>query len=171
MRTVDEHVARAPADLCFRVAADVERWPAILGHYRWVRFLRSDGFARGLVEMAAWRPFGPVGWPTWWISEMTHDPAARTVTYQHVYGITRGMDVLWEVMPTADGRTHLRILHEWDGPEWPLIGGFAADRVIGPHFVKAIASRTLAGVVREAERQAAAAGAGRSGSDAARGGA
>jgi hypothetical protein len=26
---------------------------------------------------------------------------------------------------------------------WPLIGRFAAERVIGPHFVDAIAGRTL----------------------------
>jgi len=153
VRTVDETIAAAPPDVCFQVAADVERWPDILGHYRRVRFLRKDGFAEGLVEMAAWRRFGPVGWPTWWISEMAHDPVARTVTYQHVYGITRGMDVLWEVTGLPDGRSHLRILHEWEGPEWPLIGRFAANAVIGPHFVSAIAGRTLAGVAREAERR------------------
>ena len=153
MRTIDETTADAPPDVCFQVAADVERWPEILGHYRRVRFLRKDGFATGQVEMAAWRPFGPIGWPTWWISEMVHDPVGRTVTYQHVYGITRGMDVMWEVKALPDGRSHLRILHEWDGPQWPLIGRFAANRVIGPHFVSAIAGRTLAGVAREAERK------------------
>ena len=156
MRTLDETIAHAPADLCFQVAADVERWPTILPHYRWVRFLRRDGFANGMVEMAAWRRFGPVGWPTWWISEMTHDAAARTVVYQHVYGITSGMDVLWKVEALDDGRSHLSIVHEWTGPGWPLIGGFAADRVIGPHFVSAIAGRTLAGVAAEAERRARA---------------
>ena len=155
MRTIDECVTAAPPDVCFQVAADVERWPDILPHYRWVRFLRRDGFATGMVEMAAWRPFGPVGWPTWWISEMTHDRERRTVTYQHVYGITRGMDVSWEVVALPDGRSHLRIVHEWTGPEWPLIGGAAANLVIGPHFVSAIAGRTLAGVAREAERRAA----------------
>ena len=158
MRTIDEVIALAPADVCFQVAADVERWPRILPHYRWVRFVRKDGFAEGMVEMAAWRRFGPIGWPTWWISEMRHDPATRTVAYQHVYGVTRGMDVLWQVEPRADGSSHLRIVHEWSGPEWPLIGGFAAERVIGPHFVSAIAGRTLAGVAREAERIATEAG-------------
>ena len=54
----------------------------------------------------------------------------------------------------ASGSSHLRIVHEWSGPEWPLIGGFAANFVIGPHFVSAIAGRTLAGVASEAERQA-----------------
>ena len=50
MMTVDEHAAHAPADLCFEVAADVERWPDILPHYRRVRFIRRDEFAIGLVE-------------------------------------------------------------------------------------------------------------------------
>ncbi|HCR03906.1 MAG TPA: hypothetical protein DIU18_01815 [Gemmatimonadetes bacterium] len=154
MMTIDEHVARAPASLCFGVAADVERWPDILHHYRRVRFIRQDEFATGLVEMAAWRPFGPIGWPTWWLAEMVHDRSKRTIGYMHVYGITSGMDVLWEMTPLADDRTHIRVVHEWTGPSWPLIGKFAANVVIGPHFVSAIAVRTLAGVVREAERRA-----------------
>jgi hypothetical protein len=64
------------------------------------------------------------------------------------------MDVLWEVIPDGDGHTLLRITHAWGGPAWPLIGPFAADSVIGPHFIHFIASRTLAGVAREAERLA-----------------
>jgi ribosome-associated toxin RatA of RatAB toxin-antitoxin module len=151
MRTVDENLADAPPDVSFRVAADVERWPEILPHYRWVRFQKKRGFAEGLVEMAAWRPFPPLRWPTWWLSEMEHDPEARRVRYRHVDGITRGMDVEWEVTETSEGGSRLRIVHEWDGPSWPLVGGFAARRVIGPHFVSHIAGRTLAGVVREAE--------------------
>ena len=151
MRTVDETVAHASAETCFQVAADVERWPDILPHYRWVRFQQKDGFASGLVEMAAWRHFGPVAYPTWWLSEMTHDEASGIVKYRHVGGLTRGMDVVWEVKGQADGTTHLKIVHEWSGPPWPLIGGFAASRVIGPHFVNFIASRTLAGVARAAE--------------------
>jgi hypothetical protein len=121
---------------------------------RRVRFIRRDEFATGLVEMAVWRPFGPIGWPTWWLAEMVYDPPSRTIGYTHVYGITRGMDVLWEVTPLAEDRAHIRIVHEWAGPSWPLIGGFAANAVIGPHFVSAIAGRTLAGVVHAAERRA-----------------
>jgi ribosome-associated toxin RatA of RatAB toxin-antitoxin module len=135
------------------VAVDVERWPDILPHYRRTRFIRQDEFATGLVEMAAWRPVGPVGWPTSWLAEMVHDRSNRTIRYRHVYGITRGMDVLWEMTPLANDHTHIRIVHEWTGPSWPIIGGFAADVVIGPHFVSVIAGRTLAGVSREAERR------------------
>lgn len=154
MRTIDEAHARAPADICFQVAADVERWPEILPHYRWVRFQKKEGFATGIVEMAAWRPFPLVRYPTWWVSEMEHDRERRTVNYRHVDGITRGMDVVWTVREEGDGTAHLRIVHEWEGPAWPLIGGLAARLVIGPRFISHIAGRTLAGVVRESERRA-----------------
>ena len=153
MRTVDERVSEASPDRCFRVAADIERWPEILPHYRWVRFRRKEGFACGVVEMAAWRSFGPLRYPTWWVAEMDHDSVRRTVSYRHIGGVTRGMDVVWEVTPRDAETTLLRIVHEWSGPRWPLIGAVAADRVIGPHFIHYIASRTLAGVAREAERQ------------------
>lgn len=151
MRTVDERLSTAAPDECFRTAADVERWPRILSHYRWVRFRRRDGFASGLVEMAAWRRFGPLDYPVWWVSEMSHDPATRTVRYRHVDGITKGMDVLWEVQDTGDGRTRLRIVHEWEGPSWPVIGRLAANAVIGPRFVSHIAGMTLDGIARAAE--------------------
>ena len=156
MVTIDEARTPADSDLCFRVAADVERWPEILPHYRWVRFQEQTGFAEGRVEMAAWRPFGLFNYPTWWVSDMEHDPQERTVTYKHVDGITRGMDVLWEVHPQPAGGSLLRITHTWDGPAWPLISGLAANLVIGPHFISAIAGRTLAGVVRAAEARSSA---------------
>jgi len=151
MITVDEATTPAPPDIAFRVALDVENWPTILPHYRWVRFQEKDGFAEGVVEMSAYRHFGPLGWPTWWVSEMEHDADARRVYYRHIDGITKGMDVVWEVDPLPEGGSFLRIVHEWDGPSWPLISSLAADLVIGPHFISHIAGRTLAGVCRAAE--------------------
>jgi ribosome-associated toxin RatA of RatAB toxin-antitoxin module len=163
MIAVDERLVRAPARLCFHVAADVERWPEILPHYRYVRFREKRGPASGVVEMAAWRDFGgPVRYPTWWVSEMRGEPDEPAVRYRHIEGITRGMDVIWEFHPEADDVTRVRIVHTWAGPRWPLIGGIAAGLVIGPHFISAIAQRTLAGVGQEAERRARA-GEGRSG--------
>lgn len=153
MVTIDEQRCFAPADVAFRVAADVEVWPRILPHYRRVRFLRRDGFATGLVEMAAWRRFGPLRYPTWWVSEMQLDERERVVRYRHVRGITTGMHVVWEVSELQDRSSQLRIVHEWDGPPWPLIRSFAADRIIGPAFISHIAGRTMAGVAAEAERR------------------
>jgi len=82
---------------------------------------------------------------------MEHDVEKGVVTYRHVEGLTRGMDVRWEVAPADGGGTQIRILHEWPGPAWPLVGGLAAEWVIGPYFIHHIAGRTLAGVARAAE--------------------
>jgi ribosome-associated toxin RatA of RatAB toxin-antitoxin module len=154
MRTVDTALVRADTAQCFAHGADVERWPEWLPHYRRVRYLERRSATSGVVEMAAVRPFGPLGWPTWWVSEMTIEPEVPRVRYRHVRGITTGMDVAWDFTP-EDGGTRVTITHWWDGPRWPLIGRFAADAVIGPVFVHGIASRTLAGIARAAERSVA----------------
>jgi hypothetical protein len=152
MMTIDQRFISAPPATAFRVAADVERWPEILPHYRWVRFLERAAFGEGIVEMSAWRDFGgPLRYPTWWVSEMKSDASARRIRYRHVKGVTAGMDVVWELEPKGEG-TYVRIVHEWAGPPWPLIGSLAADLVIGPRFISHIAGRTLAGVAAEAER-------------------
>jgi len=150
MVTVDRVVIRAPGDRVLNAAADVERWPQMLAHYRWVRFLerRNGG---GTVEMAAWRPFGVFRYPAWWVSEMTVDRPAREIRYRHVRGITTGMDVVWRLVAESDG-VAVTIVHEWTGPAWPLIGPLAARLVIGPVFIHGIAWRTLAGIKRTVER-------------------
>lgn len=155
MHTVDEIVARAPVEACFRAGADVERWPEWLPHYQWVRFQRKDGFGTGRVEMAARRDFGPLPWPVWWVSEMRVDASRPAVVYRHVAGITTGMDVEWSFHDQGDGTTLVRIVHAWEeGPAWPLPRAarrLVAGEVIGPVFIHHVASRTLAGIRRAAE--------------------
>lgn len=167
MRTVDERMVHAPLARMFEVVRDVEAWPTHLRHYRSVRLRdrRPDG--SGVVRMIAARPFGPFDWPVWWEAEMQvlgtagRDPAVR---FRHVDGITRGMEVEWSFTPSPGSftpssdavATFVRIVHEWNGPEWPLVGGVAATRVIGPLFVHGIASRTLLGLAAAAERPPAA---------------
>jgi ribosome-associated toxin RatA of RatAB toxin-antitoxin module len=144
MLTIDRIAIAADVDRVFATASDVERWPGILSHYRWVRTLERRAPA-ALVEMAAWRPFGPFKWPAWWVSEMTVDPRAREIRYRHVRGITTGMDVVWRLTAGPQG-VAIELEHRWSGPAWPLIGSVAAGVVIGPVFVHGIASRTLAGL-------------------------
>jgi hypothetical protein len=152
--TVDEHFVRAPLQIMFDLAADVERWPVHLAHYRYVRMLErtADG---GLVEMSANRPFGILDWPTWWTSLMTlsrpGDGPRPSIRFRHVRGVTAGMDVEWSFASRPDG-TVARIVHVWNGPAVPLIGELAARVVIAPVFVHGIASRTLAGLAKVAER-------------------
>ncbi|MFN0178477.1 MAG: SRPBCC family protein [Gemmatimonadales bacterium] len=151
MRTVDLADIAAPLERAFEAASQVERWPTFLDHYRWVKMLEHTGPESGVVEMAAYRPFGAFNYPTWWVSEMRIDRASHEVRYKHVRGITTGMDVVWRLSPTPTG-AHVELIHEWDGPDWPLIRRPAAEWVIGPIFVHGIASRTLAGVKRFAEQ-------------------
>jgi ribosome-associated toxin RatA of RatAB toxin-antitoxin module len=150
MRTIDRTRVAAPLARVYRLAAEVERWPAFLAHYRWVRLLERPAPDVAIVEMAAWRPFGPLRYPTWWVSEMRADAAARAIRYHHIMGITRGMDVVWTIEGT-DGAVDVSVLHTWTGPAWPLIRRPAAEWVIGPVFIHGIAARTLAGVKRAAE--------------------
>lgn len=157
MYTIDEIQIRGTVEDCFRAGADVERWPEILPHYRWVRFQRKEGFGTGQVEMAARRSFGPLPYPVWWVSEMTVDPARPAVIYRHVDGITRGMEVEWTFEPLGEGLTEVRIVHAWDtGPHWPLPGGArraVARHVIGPVFIHHVAGRTLRGIKAHVERK------------------
>ena len=152
MRTVDRIRVHAPLAQVFAHASRVTRWPSILPHYRRVRMLDD-----GLVEMAAWRPFGGglVKYPTWWVSEMTVNEPAGEIRYRHVRGITRGMDVVWRLIEERDA-VDAEIVHTWEGPRWPLIGRLAANLVIGPVFIHGIASRTLAGIKAAAEATCAA---------------
>jgi coenzyme Q-binding protein COQ10 len=152
MRVLDELDVRAPLERIFALARDVNRWPEYLPHYRFVRFNRHDTDGGGVVEMSANRPFGPLDWPTWWRSDMQVIESTPAVRFRHVAGVTSGMDVEWSFEPIPAG-THVRVLHVWNGPGWPLVGEFAAAKVIGPVFVHGIASRTLAGLARVAEAE------------------
>ena len=157
METVDERIVSAPVVRMFDVARDVERWPTHLAHYRLVRFRGRSPAGLAVVEMSAYRHFGPIGWPTWWLSLMEVLPERPAIRFRHIGGITREMDVEWSFEPVPGG-TRVRIVHAWDGPRWPLIGVLAARAVIGPVFIHGIASRTLAGLARVAERESAARG-------------
>jgi ribosome-associated toxin RatA of RatAB toxin-antitoxin module len=154
MRTVDEQLVHAPAARMHALAAAVEDWPALLPHYRFVRFRSRNNARGGVVEMSANRPFGIIDWPTWWLSEMV--VTDNTVRFRHIGGITTGMDVEWtfdhDGLHAGRAATRVRIVHVWNGPPVPVIGRVAAVGVIGPVFVHGIASRTLAGLARVAER-------------------
>lgn len=160
MRTTDARLVRSRLATIFRLAVEVERWPQLLPHYRFVRFLERATDDGGLVEMSADRPFGRFAWPTHWTSAMAvlrrtragGTAEAPRIRFRHVAGITRGMEVEWSFHPAAGG-TRVELVHVWNGPRWPLIGGVAAAGIIGPVFVHGIAFRTLAGLARVAEEE------------------
>lgn len=152
METTDQMLTPAPARVVFDVVRRVEEWPVHLPHYRFVRVRERARDGGGIVEMSANRPFGAVNWPTWWLSEMAVDDTRPAIRFHHVGGITQGMDVEWRFEEGPRG-TLVSVVHVWNGPGWPIIRKLAAKSVIGPVFIHGIASRTLAGLARVAERQ------------------
>lgn len=137
---------RAPFERAFELASDVERWPEILPHYRYVRPVPDPNGERRFA-MGARR--GPI--PVRWEAIQRPKPGERTIEFVHTGGVTRGMWVAWRFEQGGAGVLDVSIEHRLDLP-WPVIGRFAAERVIGPHFIEAIARRTLRTVRHLAEQ-------------------
>jgi ribosome-associated toxin RatA of RatAB toxin-antitoxin module len=137
--TVSLDVA-APAQLVFRLARNVERWPRLLPHYVQVRAVERGTDGTIVAEMVARRPLVPVlglGLPVAWRSRTWNDPAALRLRFVHLGGATNGMDVTWRIEPTEMG-SRVSIDHRFE----PRMPGWAwfVDRA----FTRPIASRTLA---------------------------
>lgn len=140
---IHERIA-APYERIFRLAAEVEHWPQILPHYRYVRRLADPNGERRFA-MGARR--GPI--PVRWEAVQRPVLPERRIEFVHTGGVTRGMRVAWRFAP-HNGVTDVTIEHQLD-LRWPLIGELVARRIIGPQFIEAIARRTLRRVKALAE--------------------
>ena len=127
----------APYERLFDLAADVERWPERLPHYRYVRRLPSAAGERRFAMGARRGPI-PVAW------EATQRPMRdeRRIEFVHTGGVTKGMWVAWRFAERPGGGQDVSIEHRLD-LRWPLVGELAARHLIGPQFIEAIAGRTL----------------------------
>jgi ribosome-associated toxin RatA of RatAB toxin-antitoxin module len=134
----------APLERIFALAAEIERWPERLPHYRYVRRVETGNGERRFA-MGARR--GPI--PVRWEAIQRPLLAQRRIEFTHTGGVTRGMEVAWRFEPAGDG-WNVSIEHQLQ-LNWPIVGGFAASRVIGPQFIDAIAGRTLKRVKALAE--------------------
>jgi hypothetical protein len=134
----------APFERIFPLAAEIERWPERLAHYRYVRRVDSSNGERRFA-MGARR--GPI--PVRWEAVQRPLPDQRRIEFTHTRGVTRGREVAWRFEPEGDG-WDVSIEHQLT-LGWPLVGAFAASRVIGPQFIDAIAGRTLQRVKALAE--------------------
>ncbi|MDP9364842.1 MAG: SRPBCC family protein [Chloroflexota bacterium] len=152
MHTENAVEMRGPLTRIVELAADVERWPEILPHYRWVTLLDGGG-DRKIVEMAARRERIPVKWRA--VQEIRRDGPTLEIRYRHIRGVTEGMEVGWTFEPRGE-TVVVRIWHEF-APRWPvvgpLLGGLIAERVVGPHFVGYIAGKTLATIKAKVESE------------------
>lgn len=146
-RTVDDILVRADLDTIFHYAVDIQNWPSVLPHYRWVKTLKQhDG--NQTVEMAARRNWIPVKWT----SIQTVDESKHTIHYHHTAGATRGMDVEWSLEKEGDA-VHVTIIHEMTLTT-PVVRSTLGRWIVGKFFVHYIASQTLQKIkeLSEAER-------------------
>jgi hypothetical protein len=135
---------RAPFEVAFDLAADVERWPEILPHYRYVHRVHDPEGERRFAMGARRGPI-PVRWEA--IQRPMRDE--RRIEFMHTGGVTRGMWVAWHFVDDAGG-LDVSIEHRLE-LAWPIVGEFAAERVVGPQFIEAIARRTLRRIRQLAE--------------------
>jgi len=144
-----------PADLVFRLARDVERWPELLPHYVAARRAGPpDADGRLVVGFVARRSLIPVlgvGLPVAWRASTWPEPAERRLRFVHLGGATSGMDVTWRITDLEGGRgCRVEIEHVFA----PLVPGWAW--FIDHAFTRPIAGRTLATFRSIAEAVAAA---------------
>ena len=135
MHKVNSILMHAPKTVIFETAANLELWPKILPHYRYIRFLER-GPDRNMVIMAAKRS----GIPISWISEQIIDRDKFEIHFHHLRAWTKGMHVVWTFseMPAGvlvaishDLRFRVRALA-------PIV-----DLVIGDFFIHNVANKTL----------------------------
>ena len=127
---------RAPREKIFALVSDLNRWPELLPHYRYVRTL-EPGEKGSIVRMAATRS----GIPISWISQYWTDERALELHFLHLHRWTKGMKVVWTLTPTRDG-TRVEIIHDLQF-RVPMLA-WLAEPIISGFFIENIANKTLA---------------------------
>jgi ribosome-associated toxin RatA of RatAB toxin-antitoxin module len=125
----------APKMLIFETAANLELWPQILPHYRYIRFLERSP-KRNVVVMAATRS----GIPIKWTSEEIIDRERVEIYFHHLKAFTKGMHVVWTFNEGPDG-VLVTILHDLNF-RMKILAPFA-DKIIGDFFIGNVANKTL----------------------------
>lgn len=151
MRTANTVIMKGDLNRIVALAADTERWPVILPHYRWVTLLEGGGDTK-TVEMAARRGKFPVKWRA--VQTVERGGPTPVIRFRHIGGVTKGMEVAWTFDVQPDG-VHVTIDHDFT-PPWPVVGNLVSDRVIGPQFIEKIAGKTLAtikGIVEDRDKR------------------
>jgi ribosome-associated toxin RatA of RatAB toxin-antitoxin module len=126
---------QAPRMSIFETAANLELWPKILPHYRYIRYLER-GPNRNVVLMAATRS----GIPIAWTSEEIIDREKVEVRFNHLKAFTKGMRVVWTFEETPDG-VLVKISHDLRF-RIPALAPII-DLIIGDFFIHNIANKTL----------------------------
>jgi ribosome-associated toxin RatA of RatAB toxin-antitoxin module len=135
MHKTNSIIMHAPRAEIFETAANLELWPKILPHYRYICYLeRSPG--RNVVVMAATRS----GIPISWTSEQIIDRENSEVRFHHLKALTKGMRVVWTFQETPAG-VLVEIAHDLNF-RIPALAPMA-DAIIGDFFIHHVANKTL----------------------------
>jgi ribosome-associated toxin RatA of RatAB toxin-antitoxin module len=135
MQTGNSIIMHAPREAIFETIADVEKWPHLLPHYRYVHFLERHR-GHSIVKMAATRS----GIPISWISELVVDRERMEIRFLHLKAFTRGMRVVWTFEETPAG-VLVEIQHVLRF-RVPVLAPIA-EPIIGGFFVHHVANQTL----------------------------
>ncbi|HEX8899560.1 MAG TPA: SRPBCC family protein [Chthoniobacterales bacterium] len=147
MHTANSIIIRAPKNVIFETATNLELWPKILPHYRYIRYLQR-GADRNLVVMAAVR----AGIPISWTSEQVIDRQRMEIHFHHLKAWTKGMHVVWSFRETPAG-VLVEIVHDLRF-RVPLLAPIA-EPIVGQGFIHPVASKTLRWMKTYLENQAA----------------
>jgi ribosome-associated toxin RatA of RatAB toxin-antitoxin module len=145
MHTANSIIIRAPKAI-FETASNLELWPKILPHYRYIRYLER-GENRNVVVMAAVRS----GIPISWTSEQTIDRRKMEIHFHHLKAWTKGMHVVWSFRDTPVG-VLVEIVHDLRFRIRFL--GPIVEPVVGSGFIHPVATRTLRWMKMYLESQA-----------------
>src|SRR5436190_19241652 len=135
MHKTNSLLMRAPKMAIFETAANLELWPKILPHYRYIRFLER-GADCNIVVMAARRS----GIPISWTSEQIIDRSRLEIHFHHLKAWTKGMRVVWTFSDTPDG-VLVTIAHDLNFRVKVLAP--IAEKIIGDFFIGNVANKTL----------------------------
>jgi ribosome-associated toxin RatA of RatAB toxin-antitoxin module len=135
MHKTNSILVHAPKVAIFETAADLELWPEILPHYRYIQFLER-GPDRNIVVMAARRS----GIPISWTSEQIIDREQLEIRFLHLTAWTKGMRVVWAFSDAPDG-VLVTISHDLRF-RIPALSPIV-DPIIGDFFIHNIANKTL----------------------------
>lgn len=141
----------------YQLAADIQDWPTLLPHYRYMRIVEQSEQHK-IADFGATRFFGVtlidnlkdgsarerrigISFPCKWRARQELFPADMRITYKHVRGITRGMWVEWRLEDCGD-HVNVTIDHELTY-NIPVLGPLFAQVIVGNLFVHPIAGTTL----------------------------
>lgn len=142
-------IAGNPATIApriFKLAADIQDWPTLLPHYRYMRVLESSETHK-VAEFGASRD----GFPVKWRARQELFPSENRITFLHTAGVTKGMWVEWRLVPTGQG-VHVTIDHELRY-SFPIFGPLFARYIVGKLFVHNIANKTLKCIKLKVEQE------------------